>query len=102
MNIPTPTKNIDLWKVFGLSDSEIKIIEAISKYAISAAIISRHTNISETTISYTLKKLLKRNLVKTSKDNNRLNWRSNIPEIIRQIKNLPRLSTPSSKNPTRQ
>ncbi len=102
MNIPTPTKNIDLWKVFGLSDSEIKIIEAISKYAKSAAIISRHTNISETTISYTLKKLLKRNLVKTSKDNNRLNWRSNLPEIIRQIKNLPRLFTPSSKNPTRQ
>ena len=90
--------NFDFGKIFNLTKSEIKILESISMIAKSAAIISRHTEISETTISYTLKKLKTRGFVKSYDNGKRLHWRSNLNEIIRQIKNLP---LPSRKNSTR-
>lgn len=81
----------------GLNQTEIKILKSINMGK-PAAMISRHTKISETTLSYSLKKLHKRKLVRALKNNKRVYWKSNIQRVISWIRNLP---TPSSKYPTR-
>ncbi len=83
-------KTLDIWDILGLNKSEKKIMLSLTKMAKSPAIISRHTKISKNTVSYTLKKLYERGLVrKIIQKNKRIDWKSNLPSIITYIRTLP-------------
>jgi DNA-binding MarR family transcriptional regulator len=83
-------KTLDIWDILGLNKSEKEIMLSLTKMAKSPAIISRHTEISKNTVSYTLNKLYKRGLArKIIQKNKRVDWKSNLPSIITYIRTLP-------------
>lgn len=80
--------DFDLWDLFGLNPAEKKIIKSLTKLAKNSAVISRHTEIPKTSLTYILRKLEKRKLIIKIEKGKKVYWKSNLPKIMRFISNL--------------
>ncbi len=76
MNIP-----LQKLEMFGLTESEKKIITSLSKIGKYPSQIASHTGIPRSSIQYMLKKLEKKTLVKTRRIEGKTIWMLNLRTI---------------------
>ena len=91
MDIPNETTERILNMVCS-NDKEEAIMRSILKFGFSISDIARKTKLPRTSLLYVLKKLQKRNLVRTIEDGDKIYWRACLEDVRRAFKKLDNIS----------